>query len=271
MENFNKGFTVLPHWLGNILQFLDLTKRQYQVVLLIIRLSHGCNRRWAKLKPYHLQILGITPPHASEVLCPLINKKIIEQRNENKEFRVNEEYLRKVIVPQLGLHLEMLQELVGRQLSKKPSQISIKNLPKVVVKEFPNWEGQDSQNSNIETFLNREGLGSENGTFTDSKDTINKNKYNDTKDQDSYKRSKKHIKPDAYYPQNETEYEMFESFRLLDDSNSDSFSFYIWALQKGLPASKFRDFREDILRTPSIKNKGSVFVRKVKEYFHDEN
>lgn len=271
MENFDKGFSPLPHWLGNILPFLGLSQRQYQSVLLIIRLTYGCNRKWAKLKPYYLQILNIAPSHAGEVLRPLISKKIIEQRSCNKEFRINEEYLRKVITPKLLTHLEALRELVGRQLSKKPSQISIKKLPKIVIEKFPNQESNDSQSSNNEALPNREVLGLENDLFAIPKDILNKRKHNDTKDRFSYKWSGTHITPDSFYPQNETEFEMFESFKLLDNSNPDSFSFYISTLKKNLPASKFREFREDILRTPQIKNKGSVFVKKVKEYFENEN
>lgn len=270
MENFSKGFTQLPHKIGNILPLLDLTEREYRVILLIIRLTYGCNRRWAKLKQADLQTVNITPNHAKEVNESLLDKKVIVKNENKKEFRLNEEYLTSSkVTEEITYQLERLQTLVGRHLDSQTSLKSNKSIPNSGSKEFPNTEDTSSQIGNNEGLPNQEVLATNSGYFDASKDILNKRKYKDIKDRDSYKRLRQNINPDAFFPNNETEFEMFESFKLIDGANPDSFSFYIWALQGGLPASKFREFREDILRTRKIKNKGAVFVTKVKEYFRE--
>lgn len=268
METFSKGFTRVPHKISNVLPLLNLTEREQRVVALIIRLTYGCNRRWIQLKQADLQIVNITPSHAKEVRNSLINKKIIIQKECKREYRINEDYIASSEVEKkISCQLEKLRILIGRQLNSQTSLKSNKSLTESGSTEFPNMEDSDYQIGNNKQLPNEEVSATNNNVFNSPKDILNKDKYKDIKDRFSYNRSEKHINPNGFYPQNETEFEMFESFRLIDNANPDSFSFYISTLQKGLPARKFREFREDILRTPKIKNKGSVFVTKVQQYF----
>ena len=68
MENMSKGFLWLPNRIYNILPFLGLTQREWQVIWLIIRLTYGCKRRWAKLKLIDFDVVGISPFHIKEVV-----------------------------------------------------------------------------------------------------------------------------------------------------------------------------------------------------------
>lgn len=269
MENFDKGFTQLPHSIGNILPLINLTGRGYKVIDIVIRLTYGCNRRWAKLKQHDLQIVDIAPNHAKEVLTSLLNNRIIIKNGNKKEYRLNEEYITSTFTQKVENKLAGLRELVGKQLAKETYRNGNNILPEKGSFNLPNREVTTSQNSNKNGLPKREILASEEHNFSTPKDILNKSKYIDKKKDNTYKVGSKTIDPDFFIPRNPTEFEMIETFRRLEGEKKESFPFYLSALKKGLPEDKFREFRENILRTPKVKNKGALFVKKVKEYFEN--
>lgn len=275
-DNFSKGHTQLPHKLGNILLLIDLTEREQKVVYLIIRLTYGCQKRWAKLKFADLRIIGITPSHAKEVIEPLLVKDIVVQNGKTKEFRINEEYLCSKVTEKVNNRLAKLGKLVGKQL-KKDYQNSNQEVTKVVTAPLPKKEVSSYQNSNVEGLPRKEDLDSDNNDFATPKDILNK-KINIPIDKgfivdnNSFKRSGRipKVNPQFFAPTNSTDYAALVAFNELEPDNPDSFGFYIWAAKRGLPEAKFYEFASEIKNDKRIQNKGAVFVTKVKNYLEGE-
>lgn len=275
MEEFTKGFTRVLHKIDNILPLINLNKREYKVVLLIIRLTYGCQRRWAKLKLADLQIVGIAPPHARKVIEDLLFKSIIVQNGQTKEFRLNEEYLASEVTKKVSFKLEKLRTLVGRHLTKKSYQISNKNVTNVVTNPLPKEEVFGYQTGNNEGLPKREILSSQEHDFSTPKDILNKELNKDIESsiavKNPYKQSEQvRVNPEFFAPSNETEYAAKTAWEQLEPNNPGSFGFYLWAIKQGLPAQKFYEFASEIKQNPIIKNKGAVFNKKVRDYLGRE-
>ncbi len=277
MDNFNKGHTQLPHKLGNVLLLIDLTEREQKVIYLLIRLTYGCQKRWAKLKFADLKVVGIDPPHVREVIEPLLAKEIVAQNGKTKEFRVNEEYLCSKVTEKVTNRLAKLGKLVGKQL-KKNYQNSNQKVTEIVTTPLPKKEVSGYQNSNVEGLPRKEDLNSDNNDFATPKDILNK-KLNKPIDKgfiggnNSFKRSEqiRRVNPQFFPPQNETEYAAKYAWEQIEPDNPDSFRFYIWAVKQGLPTQKFYDFAAEIKNDRRIENKGAVFVTKVKKYLEGKD
>lgn len=272
-NNFNVGFTQVPHKIGNILPLLGLNGRQYRVISLIIRLTYGCQKRWAKLKLADLKVVGIAPPHARAVIEPLISKNIIIQNGKTKEYRLNEEYLSSEVTERVNPELEKLRILVGRQLKKENYQNTNQEIAKSVTEALPKEENLGYQSGNDERLLDRVVVYTKEGGFLDEKDTLNKkiNKDidNDYIDEDTSKERSgqaRRVNPESFAPRNETEYAAKNAWEQLEPDHPDSFGFYLWAVKQGLPASKFFEFTSEIRSDFHIKNKGAFFVLRVKSY-----
>lgn len=273
MDNFNKGFTQLPHKVLNILPLLNLTGRQQKLVFLIIRLTYGCNKRWAKLKLSDLQVINIAPPHARKIIDSLVSKILILKNGKTKEYRLNEEYLASEVTKQVNSKLEQLRDLVKRQLAKDSYQISNKEVTKLVRVGLPKEKNLGYQNSKNEGLPYREVSDSKHHDFVTPKDILNKelNKEIESSNiaDNSFKgRSKtsKKVNPAYFAPSNEVEFAAKTAWEQIEPNNPDSFGFYLWAIKQELPSSKFFEFASEIKADPTIKNKGAVFNNKVREY-----
>lgn len=278
MEGFTKGFTQIPHKVDNLLPLMSLNKRECAIILLIIRLTYGCQRRWAKLNLADLKVVGIAPPHARKAIEPLILKNIIVQNGKTKAYRLNEDYLASEVTNKVSFKLEKLRNLVKRQLAKDSYQTGNKRVTKLVTDELPKEEVLGYQNSNENGLPELEVLGSDQSDFATPKDILNKTLNiainNDSiASNNSSKRSGKLTKgnPAFFTPSNETEYAALEAFNQLEPDNSNSFDFYLWAIRNGLPASKFFEFTSEIKSDPKIKNKGAVFNKRVKDFLRIQN
>ncbi len=266
MENQDKGFTKVPHSIGDVLSLLDLTAREFRVAWLIIRLIYGCHTKWARIILADLQAAGISQSHAKEVRNRLLEKEILLQNGNKEEYRLNTEYKVSISEDKLTSGSNRLRKLISKHLAKESSQNRYPNLPQKETSLLPEEESYPSQNGNIEYLPNEEHSASKKQGFSSPKDILNIAKYTDRKRIGSSKVRDEEIDPDTFEPQNPAEYEMITTYRELGDTRK-SFPFYLWALYQGLPAYNFRELREDILGTPNVENKGALFVVKVKEYF----
>ncbi|GEM_PF-2554044 len=85
-DNFSKGHTQIPHWLFQCLLLLNLSKRELKVVLLIIRLTYGCQKKWAKIIQRDLRIIGVGETHAQEVKeRTMVNNNLQELYNSTQK------------------------------------------------------------------------------------------------------------------------------------------------------------------------------------------
>lgn len=272
-DNFGRGHTQVPHKIGNLLPLLGLNGRAYRVVSLIIRLTYGCQRRWAKLKYADLQVVGIAAPHAHAVIDSLISKSIITQNGTTKEYRLNEEYLSSEVTKTVSPELEKLRSLVGRQLKKQSYQSSNQDVAKSVTEALPKEENLGYQSSNDKGLLDREVTASNNSGFVSLKDNLNK-KINKSIDKEFIGNTssregseyKQKVNPYAFFPMDERAVEAKNAWLQLEPDKMESFDFYLWAVEQDLPASKFREFTQDIKADRKIRNKGAAFVTRVKEY-----
>ncbi len=266
-DNFSKGHTQIPHWLFHCLLLLDLSERDWKVTMLLIRLTYGCQKKWAKLRQCDLKTVGINENHAKEVLIRLLEEKVIVLNEKIDAYAVNEE------LPKLGsLHYESLRALVTKQLVKTDSsQNGNYKLPEMGSNTFPQKEEPTSQNGKITPFPNRELLSSDNRGFTTPKDILKINKYSDKYDvavnntsQDGFQV----IAPKGFQPSNEGEAAAYEAWKQLEHNNLLAFSTTYYAnYKKGLPAPLFYQFVSEIKQDETIKNRGAVFNNKAKSYF----
>lgn len=278
MENFSKGYTQVPHKIGNILPLIDLTARQRRVVDLIIRLTYGCQKRWVKLKFADLQTVGIFPSAAGKVIKSLLDKKYILQNSKTREYRLNEEYLSSEVTKNVSSKLEKLRALVGKQLDKRTYQTDKQKVTEDVISALPEEEDSGYQSSNDTGLPNWKVPDSEQRDFATPKDILNKeiNKTIDssnTADNSSKKSSGqvRKVNPEYFSPMNETEYAAKSAWEQIEPENPDSFGFYLWAMKQGLPTNKFIEFSSEVKSDKKVENKGAVFNKKVRNYLGDNN
>ncbi|ETT53150.1 putative prophage replication protein O [Paenibacillus sp. FSL R7-269] len=86
-----KGFTTVNNILIQRLIQLDLTKRQLSVLMLIIRLSNGCQRSSAYIpKLVCFRICGVGKTNITEVLESLVTQKVIIWNKLENTFAINQ-------------------------------------------------------------------------------------------------------------------------------------------------------------------------------------
>lgn len=269
-DNFSKGHTQIPHWLFHCLLLLDLSERDWKVAMLLIRLTLGCQKKWAKLRQCDLKAVGINENHAKEVLIRLLEEKVIVLNEKIDAYAVNEE------LPNLGsLHYESLRALVTKQLLKtESSQNGNYKLPEMGSNTFPQKEEPTSQNGKITPFPNRELSISDNKGFATPKDILKISKYSDKYSVAVNNTSKDEfqvITPKGFQPSNEGEAAALYAWENLEPNNLLAFSTtYYRAYKRGLPPSLFYQFTSEIKQDVSIKNRGAVFNSKLVGYLEQK-
>jgi len=100
-----------------VLLCLDLSKRDLNILLLVVRLTYGCpGHRWARLKQVDLATVGIGPTHASDCLQSLLARNLLVQHGTLPEYRLH--------LPNLATHVDAVTRsrqnrlilLISRQL-----------------------------------------------------------------------------------------------------------------------------------------------------------
>ncbi len=86
------GYVKIANNLFDNIFIRDFTKRELQVILLIIRLSYGFNRKYAIIEPKaRICLLGIQAPNIDRTLDRLLDKKIILSHGNNV-YSLNKHY-----------------------------------------------------------------------------------------------------------------------------------------------------------------------------------
>lgn len=114
-DNFSKGHTQIPHWLFHCLLLMDLSERDWKVTMLLIRLTLGCQKRWAKLRQCDLKAVGIKENHAKEVLIRLLEQKVIVLNEKINAYaggdrlysNILAKYSRTLLYPNIWTHLSL--------------------------------------------------------------------------------------------------------------------------------------------------------------------
>lgn len=98
-----------------------------------------------------------------------------------------------------------------------------------------------------------------------AEEIADKNSYRDRNI--GFKRVGDITNPDNYPISNEREEAAHFAYKALEPDNPASFrTTYLWAVNRGVPASIIRQFVSEIQQDPSIRNKGAIFRTKVEGY-----
>jgi len=272
MDKFSKGFTRVPNKISNILPLIDLSARGWRVFWLVLRLTHGCQCRWAKLKKSDLKTIGILPSSAKKVLDTLLTKGYIIQNGKTKEYRLNEEYLSSEVTKKVGFELEKLRSLIAVQLKERSSQFRNKIITEPVINDLLDEEYSGYQSSNNEGLLDKEGSNSNESDSIPPKDRLNKelNKPIDRNSSKEVAQYRGKVNPYNFPIMNYGQEQILKAWEMLEPDKPDSFDFYHSALKKGVPGDKLMEFANDLVDS-RVKNKGAVFVKKVEEYLKRRN
>lgn len=170
----SEGFTIISHDLYNGILVSDLNLRQRLVAELILRLTNGCHREWAKVKKADLTIVGISNQHAKEVIEPMVQRGILIINEKTSELKINMRFFTKH-KPSNEARMEKLRKVIGKNLPKlTTSRNGNTNVPELGSEDLPKREEETSQNRNNYPFLKREDWSSDNKGFQTTKDILKK-------------------------------------------------------------------------------------------------
>ncbi|OPA77493.1 hypothetical protein BVG16_13645 [Paenibacillus selenitireducens] len=87
------GFVSIANELWDEIISRDFSKRQKEILLLILRLSYGCRKKHAHIpKLKYFSLCGVGPTHISKELKLLQTYKVITWERENMNFALNKDY-----------------------------------------------------------------------------------------------------------------------------------------------------------------------------------
>ncbi len=170
-----ENFTKIPNKILHSILLNHFTKRELKIMFLIARLTYGCHRKWARFNLSNLQIVGISPSHAGEVMEILLQNTSVIKNNKTMEFRINEDFLL-TEANKKELLISKLKKVVGKNLPHKTSQNGNEELPETGIETLPKEEDEFSQKSNLQLLPKKEVSRSNNGEFSSVKE-IMKDKY----------------------------------------------------------------------------------------------
>lgn len=167
-------FTRFPNVIFNfLLVSKNLNKREHKVAMLIIRLTYGCiDNQWVKLKQADLSVIGISSSHAKAILISLLAKEIIIKNETRQAYRINEESLLSKLTKKETISLELLGNLIGKQLKPKSYLIGNELITEKATFGLPEREDPSSQNGNKLALPLREVSRSEKSGFTTPKEIL---------------------------------------------------------------------------------------------------
>ena len=86
------GFTKLDNDLLRVILTSDFTKRQQNILLLIIRFSYGYQKRYAVLKKKDFSAAGVSPYCIKDELKKLVQMRVISSDPPHDALWINEDF-----------------------------------------------------------------------------------------------------------------------------------------------------------------------------------
>jgi len=77
-----EAFVMFNHSLYHALLIDALTMRELKTALLILRLTIGCQKKWAEVIQADFMIIGIKASHAKEILTRMLDKHLLLQNEK---------------------------------------------------------------------------------------------------------------------------------------------------------------------------------------------
>jgi phage replication O-like protein O len=164
------GYTRTANELFEAIMISDFSKRQRNVLDLIIRLSYGCGKRHAIIRPSDYEIVGVGRNHIKDTLKELIEANVLVV-NEDITY-INKDY------PQWKISkinkADRLSEVIRRNLNDIPETGT--GVPKTGTKVPKTGIGEDKEvpETGIDSSQNGNSTVPETGIGTPEKSTIGK-------------------------------------------------------------------------------------------------
>lgn len=120
MTSIDKPFTAIDN--EDLMSLLtsgkNISKLDIKLMLLILRLTVGCHRPWAKFRLSDLIAIGIDKTHAKQAINNSIAAGVIEESGRGEGYRVSSPGLNEISL-QNPKQRERLTLLIGKNLSFK--------------------------------------------------------------------------------------------------------------------------------------------------------
>lgn len=227
----NQGYVGVANEIWDEVIRRDFTKRQKDILLFILRLSYGCNRKTAHVpKQQDFLLCGLGGKgHVSTELTLLERCKVITRVKESNEYGINKDYEKWQVSPVRGWDDERFKELVHINLmEKKKEQKKVpitgtthvdegsQNGNSEELDEFPKQEPQipKTGTSDEKKFPKQEQEVPETGTLTpdeplqDAASEASKKGLNHKVIKDSLKQPKKNSSRPKKYSEDSSPYKM---------------------------------------------------------------
>lgn len=268
-DSFEGGFTRIPYHLYSAILVYGLSLRQLKVVLFIAKLTFGCHVEWANLKQSDPTVIGISSTHAKEVIKSLLDQAILVQNDKTKQFKINQEYLISYTTHEKSPLLDKLASLVGKHIHPKSTQKGNTNVTNLGTSNFPKKETYSSQNGNEESLPKEEQSASQNSNFSPVKDIVKDKFLNSEKYPIAFPSNEmgQLVDPNSFSPSNACETAALDICNEFEPHSAYAFTTtYLWACRLDVAADRLYQFASETRQDPSVKNKGAVFRKKVKDY-----
>jgi len=245
------GFIKFPTAIYDSLLTTSLAGRELKVVLLIIRLTYGCQQQSCRIRQTDLKAIGIQPSHAKEVLNKILCVGAAEVTRGRYSFSLSW-----LSANTDSLRQELLTPLIGSNLPRR-SQNGKAQLTQLGRAGLPKEEDASSQNGNYIKIPNQELSTSGNPDSGQAKDSVQIPVINS--DIESY------ADLNDFKPKTAAEDAALRAWQFLEPSKPRSFGLYLKAARSGMTADDFDRFVAEIKQSPSTRNKGAVFAMKYKD------
>lgn len=137
-------FTKLSNELYEAIMTSDFSKRQRKVLDLIIRMSYGCQKKYALIRPIDFELVGVWKVDIQKELRYLEKAKVIFRDGERIELNKNYDQWRISIVK--SFDEERMKALIKRNLEQKKVSETLTEHTDALVKHLPTGK----QNTNYE-------------------------------------------------------------------------------------------------------------------------
>ncbi|MGA8941592.1 MAG: replication protein [Thermoactinomyces sp.] len=166
-------FTKLSNELFEAIMTTDFTKRQRNILDFVIRMSYGCGKKAALLRPSDFELVGVRKGHVKRELDYLVQSKVLIVYNDRIQLNKNYDQWRVSLVT--CFNQDKFKKVIKRNLDDKTD-------PKTVtgyVSELPKQESDGYQNGNsvvTKTVTDISPNSSKDKEFEQPKETVKKSK-----------------------------------------------------------------------------------------------
>lgn len=135
------NFTRVPNRILTALITLDLTKRQMKIILLVLRLTYGCQVPWAFYEKKYFRVAGLHRSAIGQELDQLCDMKVLDMDEDRKVVRVNPNRESWQCSQNKNIPADAVPDLVTQMLSKQLKNVSVlRTLPSEKVDEIDDSE-----------------------------------------------------------------------------------------------------------------------------------